>query len=141
MNDDFQKLYNSEMRWQSIITSAAVFAIFLACLGLFGLATLAVTNRTKEIGIRKVLGASGPGMVKLVSADFLKLVLVANILAWPAAYFAASKFLENYAYRISLGPLVFLVAGLAAVMIAFAAIASQVFRAARANPIEALRYE
>ena len=141
MNDDFQKLYNSEMRWQSIITSAAVFAIFLACLGLFGLATLAVTNRTKEIGIRKVLGASGPGMVKLVSADFLKLVLVANILAWPAAYFAASKFLENYAYRISLGPLVFLVAGLAAVMIAFAAIAAQVFRAARANPIEALRYE
>jgi len=141
MNDDFQKLYDSEMRWQSIITSAAVFAIFLACLGLFGLATLAVTNRTKEIGIRKVLGASGSGMVRLVSADFLKLVAVANILAWPAAYLAASAFLENYAYRISLGPLVFVAAGAGAVLIAFVAIASQVFKAARANPVEALRYE
>jgi putative ABC transport system permease protein len=141
MSDDFQRLYESEMRWQMIVTSAAVFAIFLACLGLFGLATLAVTNRTKEIGIRKVLGASGLRMVRLVSTDFLKLVALANILAWPLAYVAATKFLENYAYHIRLGPWTFLFAGLGALLIAFATIASQVARAVRANPVEALRYE
>jgi putative ABC transport system permease protein len=141
MDEDFQRLYEGEMKWARIMTYSTLFAVFLASLGLFGLATLAVTNRTKEMGIRKVLGASGIGMIKLVSIDFLKLVLIANLLAWPAAYFAASKYLENYAYRITLTPWLFLLAGLGAMVIAFVTIVGQIVRAVRANPVEALRYE
>ena len=141
MDQDFQRLYEGEMKWGRIVSYASGFAVLLACLGLFGLATMAVTNRTKEIGIRKVLGASGSGMVRLVSTDFLKLVLLANILAWPAAYLAASKYLEYYAFRISLSPLTFLAAGLGAFIIAFVTIAGQVIKAVRTNPVEALRYE
>ena len=141
MDEDFHKLYEAEMKWSRIMTYSTFFAVFLASLGLFGLATLAVTNRTKEIGIRKVLGASGAGVVALVSAEFLKLVLIANVIAWPAAYIAASKYLENYAYRVSLTPWIFLLAGLGAMLIAFVTIVGQIVRAVRANPVEALRYE
>jgi putative ABC transport system permease protein len=141
MDEDFQKLYKGEMNWARIVEYSTLFAVSLASLGLFGLATLAVTNRTKEIGIRKVLGATGGGMINLVSAEFLKLVLIANLLAWPAAYFAASKFLENYAYHLSLTPWLFLLAGLGALVIAFLTIIGQIVRAVRANPVEALRYE
>ncbi|HCA81595.1 MAG TPA: antibiotic ABC transporter permease, partial [Bacteroidetes bacterium] len=141
MDEDFQKLYEAEMKWARIMSYSTFFAVFLASLGLFGLATLAVSNRTKEIGIRKVLGASATGVVTLVSSDFLKLVLVANVLAWPAAYFAALKYLENYAYRVTLTPWIFLAAGMGAMLIAFIAIVGQILRAVRANPVEALRYE
>jgi len=141
MDEDFQKLYEGEMQWARMMSYSTLFAVLLASLGLFGLATLAVTNRTKEIGIRKVLGATGGGMINLVSAEFLRLVLIANLLAWPAAYFAASKFLENYASRMSLTPWPFLMAGLGAMVIAFLTIVGQIVRAIRANPVEALRYE
>jgi putative ABC transport system permease protein len=141
MDEDFQKLYEGEMRWARIMTYSTMFAVFLASLGLFGLATLAVTNRTKEIGIRKVLGASGAGMIKMVSADFLKLVLLANVIAWPLAYFAATKYLENYAYRVTLTPWLFILAGLGAMVIALVTIIGQILRAVRVNPVEALRYE
>ncbi|HTY37610.1 MAG TPA: FtsX-like permease family protein, partial [Bacteroidota bacterium] len=141
MDEDFQRLYEGEMKWSRIVSYSTLFAVLLASLGLFGLATLAVTNRTKEIGIRKVLGATGGGMIRLVSTEFLQLVLIANLLAWPAAYFAASKFLENYAYHIQLTPWLFLLAGAGAVVIAFLTIVGQIVRAARANPVEALRYE
>jgi len=141
LDEDFQKQYDLEMRWSRIVTFGSTIALTLACLGLFGLATLAVASRTKEIGIRKVLGASGPGVVKLISKDFLKLVVAANVLAWPLAYLAASSYLENYAYRISLTPLIFMSAGLGVLLIAFLAIAGQVIKAVRANPVESLRYE
>jgi putative ABC transport system permease protein len=141
MDEDFRRLYDNEMRWGEIVSYSSAFAVCLACFGLFGLATLTVTNRTKEIGIRKVLGATGPGVVRAVSTDFLKLVLFANVLSGPAVYLASSKFLENYVYRITLTPLVFVEAGLSTLVIAFLAIAGQVIKAARANPVEALRYE
>ncbi len=141
MDQDFQKLYETEMKWGRIVTYASVFAVFLACLGLFGLVTMAVNNRAKEIGIRKVLGASGSGMVRMISYDFLKLVFLANLIAWPVAYLAASKYLENYAYRISLTPVVFILAGLTAIFISFVTIAGLVVKAVRANPVDALRNE
>jgi len=100
-----------------------------------------VTNRTKEIGIRKVLGASGPGIVRLVSGEFLKLVLLGNLLAWPAAYLAASNYLEHYAYRTDISLVTFLIAGGIALALAFLAITGQIVKAVRANPTEALRYE
>ena len=141
MDQDFQKLYEREMRWGRIVNYASIFAIFLACLGLFGLATIAVNNRSKEIGIRKVLGASGTGILRIISADFLKLVLLANFIAWPAAYFAASKYLENYAYRISLTPMVFITSGFMVFIISFLTIAGKIIKAIRSNPVKALRYE
>ena len=141
MDEDFQKLYDGEMKWARIVEYSTLFAVLLASLGLFGLATLAVTNRTKEIGIRKVLGATRGGTIRLVSAEFLKLVVIANLFAWPAAYFAASRFLENYAYHTLLTPWLFLAAGLGAMVIAFLTIVGQIVRAVRANPVEALRYE
>lgn len=141
LDEDFRKQYEEEMRWSRIVTFGSGVALSLAALGLFGLATLAIANRTKEIGIRKVLGASGPGIVKLVSKEFLRLVVVANVIAWPLAWLAGSTYLENYAYRISLSPLVFLAAGAGALMIAFLAITAQIVKAVRANPVEALRYE
>lgn len=141
LDEDFQRLYDREMRWGRIISSASALAISLACLGLFGLATLAVTNRTKEIGIRRVLGATGNSIVRLLSTDFLKLVVFANIIAWPASYLAASEFLSRYAYHASLSPWIFLGAGGVALGIAFAAIAGHIIKAVRANPVETLRYE
>jgi putative ABC transport system permease protein len=141
LDEDFQKFYEGEMKWGRIMMYSTLFAVFLASLGLFGLATLAVTNKTKEIGIRRVLGASAASIMRDMSTDFLKLVVFANVVAWPVAYLAASRFLENYAYRISLTPWLFLLSGIGAMLIAFMTIVGQVWRAVRANPVEALRYE
>jgi len=141
LDEDFRKQYDLEMRWGTIISLASGFAISLACLGLFGLITVAVAARTKEIGIRKVLGSSGVGIVRLVSKEFMKLVLLGNLIAWPIAYLAVSTFLENYAYRIDIGVTSFLIAGLLAFAVAMLTISAQVIRAARANPVESLRYE
>ena len=141
LDHDFQKLYESEMKWGEIINYSSALAVILACLGLFGLVTISITNRAKEIGIRMVLGASGPGILKLISSDFLKLVLLANIIAWPAAYWAATKYLEEYAYRISLTPTIFILAGLMALVISFTTIAAQIIKVSRSNPVDALRYE
>jgi len=141
LDEDFRKEYENEMRWGRIVSSASAFAVALACLGLFGLVTLTITSRTKEIGIRKVLGASGSGIVRLVSKEFLGLVLFGNLLAWPAAYLAASSYLENYAYRIEISILTFVIAGLAALLVAFLAMTGQILKAVKANPVEALRYE
>jgi putative ABC transport system permease protein len=113
----------------------------LACLGLFGLATLSAANRTKEIGIRKVLGASVSGIVELLARDFVKLVLVANVIAWPIAYFALNRWLQNFAYRIDLSWWLFLLSGGLAVLIALLTVSTQAIRAALANPVDSLRYE
>lgn len=141
LDEDFRKEYEEEMRWGRIVSYSSVFAVFLASLGLIGLITLAVTARTKEIGIRKVLGASGTGIVRLVSKEFLGLVLLGNLIAWPVAYLAATRFLEQYAYRIEIDLLTFLLAGGAALLVALLAIGGQIVKAVRSNPVEALRYE
>ncbi len=141
VNDDVRKQYEKEMRWQKIFTYSAAFAVLLACLGLFGLATLAASTRTKEVGIRKVLGATVTRIAVLLSRDFVVLVLFANFLAWPAAYYAVNKWLQNFAYRIDISWWVFALAGGLALLIALVTVSTQAIKAAVANPVEALRYE
>jgi len=141
VNEDIQRQYEIDRRWQKIISYSTVFAVMLACLGLFGLATLAASRRTKEIGVRKVLGASVAQLAKLLSSEFAVMVLLANLIAWPAAYFAVSKFLQNYAYRIDLSWWVFALGGGLALLIALATVSTQAIKAALANPVDSLRYE
>ncbi|NUO80604.1 ABC transporter permease [candidate division KSB1 bacterium] len=141
VNEDLQRQYETDQRWQKIISYSTVFAVLLAGLGLFGLATLAATSRTKEIGIRKVLGASVARVVTLLSREFAILVLLANLVAWPLAYFTVGKVLQNYAYRIDMSWWVFTLAGGMALLIALLTVSLQALKAALANPVEALRYE
>jgi putative ABC transport system permease protein len=141
LDEQFDRMYREDERWQQIVFWASVFTVLIACLGLLGLALLSVSRRTKEIGIRKVLGASVPSIVALLSKEFTCLVLAANLIAWPVAYFAMHRWLENFAYRIELGPGVFVLGGLLALLIAWLTVSCQAIRAARANPVEALRYE
>ena len=141
LDESLDNFYKAEKRWSSIIGWAGGISVFLACLGLFGLAALAAINRTKEIGIRKVLGASLPGIVTLLSKDFIKLVLVALIIAAPLAWYFMNKWLQDFAYRISIGWWVFIVAGALAIIVAFVTIGLQAVRAGVANPVKSLRTE
>jgi putative ABC transport system permease protein len=126
---------------QTIYLFFGTMAIFVACLGLYGLASFAIEQRTKEIGIRKVLGASVPTIALNLSKDFLRLVLLANILAWPLAFYVMNNWLDNFAYRIGLKWWVFLVAGVIALFIALLTISRQTFKSALSNPVKSLRYE
>ena len=119
----------------------AVLAVVIACLGLFGLASFTVEQRTKEIGIRKVLGASVPGVVTLLMKEFVLLVLIANAVAWPIAYWGMRGWLEGFAYRIDLGLGIFLVTMGIALTIAVATVIVQAVRAALMNPADTLKYE
>jgi putative ABC transport system permease protein len=141
MDEQFDKLYAAETRTGKIFYAFALLAIALACLGLSGLATFTAYQRTKEIGIRKVLGASVSGIVLLLSKDFLKLVLIAIIIASPVAWWLMNKWLEDFAYRVNITWTVFLVAGAAAIMIALITLSFQAIRAAMANPVKSLRTE
>jgi putative ABC transport system permease protein len=141
MDDDFNNTYKSEQQTGKIFISFAVFAIFIACLGLFGLVTYAAEQRTKEIGIRKVLGASVNGIVAMLSKDFLKLVLIAMIIAFPVAWWAMHSWLRHFAYRISITWWVFAIAGAMALLIALLTVCLQAIKAAIANPIKSLRTE
>ncbi len=141
LDEDFDRQYRAEERWAQIVSYATLFAIVIACVGLFGLSALAVTKRTKEIGIRKVLGASVAGVVSLLAGDFLKLVALANIIAWPIAWYAMNQWLQNFAYRIDIGWWMFALAGGLALLIAFVTVSTQAIKAALANPIDSLRYE
>jgi putative ABC transport system permease protein len=134
-------LYRSEERIGAIIRSFSLLAVAVSCLGLFGLASHTAERRTKEIGIRKVLGASGPSLAWLLAGDFSRWVLAANVLAWPAAYLAVAKWLEGYPYRIAIGPGPFLLAGGTAFLVALLTVGFHSVRSARANPAGALRYE
>jgi putative ABC transport system permease protein len=136
-----QRQYRADEQWGRIVRYAAILAIFVACLGVFGLTALNLARRTKEIGIRKVLGASVPSIVLLLSKEFTCLVLAANLIAWPLAWYAMHRWLESFAYRIELGPGVFVLGGVLALLIAWLTVSFQAIRAARANPVEALRYE
>ena len=141
LDEDVATQYQTEERWGRIVTLSALFAILIACLGLFGLATLSVARRTKEIGIRKVLGASASGMMVLIAREFVVLVGLATIVAAPLAYFGMTRWLETFAFRIDLSWPIFFIAGLAALGIALATVSYQAIRAATANPVKALRYE
>jgi putative ABC transport system permease protein len=141
VDDVFNKSYQIEQQYGAIFTNASFLAIFIACLGLFGLATFTVEARTKEIGIRKVLGASAQSIISLISRDFLKLVFIAFVIATPIAWYATHQWLQNFPFRITVGWWIFGFAGLLSVLIAFCTIGYQAIRASRKNPVEALRYE
>jgi len=141
LNDRFGKLYQSEQKQGSIFTAFAGIAIFIACLGLFGLSAFATTQRIKEIGIRKVLGAGTANIVGLLSADFLKLVAVAAVLAFPVAWYVMHRWLNDFAYRTSIPWWIFLLAGIIAALVALVTISFQAIKAALANPVKSLRSE
>jgi putative ABC transport system permease protein len=141
MDDDFNNLYAAEQRVGTISMSFSILAIFIACLGLFGLVTFAAEQRTKEIGIRKVLGATVVNIVQLLSKDFMKLVLISAVVAFPVAWWAMHKWLQDFAYRIGIGWWVFAIAGFIAAAIALATVCFQAVRAALANPVKNLRTE
>ncbi len=141
MDSDFNNLYSAEQHTGRLFISFAVFAIFIACLGLFGLVTYAAEQRTKEIGIRKVLGAGVGGIVTMLSKDFAKLVLIAAVIAFPIAWWAMNSWLESFAYRISVSWWMFIAAGAAAIIIALLTVSYRAIRAALANPVKSLRTE
>ncbi|MBN2009408.1 ABC transporter permease [candidate division KSB1 bacterium] len=141
LDETINSMYKLDQRTQKLVFFSAGLAIFISCLGLFGLAYFTIERRFKEIGVRKVLGASVPGIVMLVSKDFTKWVLLANVVAWPAAWFFMHKWLQSFSYRIDVNLSVFLLASLMALVIAIITISWQAVRAATSNPVEALRYE
>jgi putative ABC transport system permease protein len=141
LDEDLDRFYKSEMRWGNIIAAAGGISIFLACMGLFGLAALAAINRIKEIGIRRVLGASGFEIVGLLTGDFLRLVVVASLIASPLAWYIMNKWLQHFAYRIEIGGSIFALTALSALGIAYITIGVQAWRAARINPVKNLRTE
>jgi putative ABC transport system permease protein len=141
LEEKLDALYHSEERLGKIFSIFAGLTILIACLGLFGLAAFTAERRTKEIGIRKVLGATVANLVALLSKDFVKLVVAANLIAWPIAYFAMNKWLQDFAYRIEIGWWMFALAGGMALIIALLTVSTQAIKVALANPVEALRYE
>ena len=141
LDDDLNAQYQDDARWSRVLGYASGFAILIACLGFFGLVALTVAARTKEIGIRKVMGASVPSLAVLLSKDFARLVIVALVVASPVAYFVMDKWLATFAFRIDLSWQVFLMAGLAALGIAVLTVSYQSIKAALSNPVKALRYE
>jgi putative ABC transport system permease protein len=140
-DERFAANYNAEQNTARLLMAFSILAILIACLGLLGLATFATQQRTKEIGIRKVLGASVLSLSRLLSSEFLKLVLLANVVAWPLACFVLNRWLRGFAYRTSLGIGLFLFSGMLALAIALLTVSFQSVRAARANPVESLRNE
>jgi len=140
-DDQRIKDYESEAKWKQIIFLSALLTIFISCIGLFGLSVLSAERRTKEIGVRKVLGASVSSIVNALSIDFLKLVLVALIIAIPLSWMAANKWLQNYPYRITLDWWLFVLASLLVILVALATVISQAIRVAIANPVKSLRTE
>jgi predicted permease len=141
LDEDFDRYYRAEERMGGLLKYFSILAVFIACLGLFGLASFTAEQRTKEIGIRKVLGARVSQITILLCKEFLMLVLLANVIAWPVAYFVMRGWLQNYAYRTSLGLLVFAAAMVTALIVAIISVSFQAIRAAVANPADSLRYE
>ena len=137
----YNRQYDNERKFSRVFTLFAGFAIFVACLGLFGLSSFNTLNRRKEIGIRKVLGASVTGIVGLLSRDFLKLVIIALVIALPLAFYGMSRWLEDFAYRIDLDWIMFLLAGVGVLIIALLTISVQSIKTALTNPIKSLRSE
>jgi putative ABC transport system permease protein len=124
-----------------VLAAFSLLAVTISCAGLLGLTAFTVGRRIKEIGIRKVLGASTGRVIFLLAREYLVIVLAANIVAWPVAYYAMSRWLQNFAYRIHLGMLTFILAGMLAFVITVLTVSLQAARAARTNPVDCLRYE
>jgi len=141
MDDAFDNIYRAEQRVGEVAITFSILAIFIACLGLLGLVTYMAEQRTKEIGVRKVLGASVPDLVTMLSKDFLKLVIIAAIVAFPVAWWAMHTWLQDFAYRINIDWWVFLLAGVVALLIALVTVCFQAVKAAMANPVKSLRTE
>ncbi len=141
LDDHFEELYKADAQISTIVGSLAILAIIISCLGLFGLASYSAEKRIKEVGIRKVLGASLQHIVLMLSKDFLKYVLIAALIAWPASWFAVHTWLQDYAYRINISWWIFLLAVVIAVLIALVTISFQAIKAAIANPVKSLRTE
>ena len=141
MNESFNNMYRAEQRVGEISITFSILTIFIACLGLFGLVTYMAEQRTKEIGVRKVLGASISNVIIMLSKDFLKLVLIAAIIAFPIAWWAMHTWLQQFAYRISISWWIFIVAGIAALLIGLITVSFQAVKAAVANPVNSLRSE
>jgi putative ABC transport system permease protein len=141
LDDRIAEQYRNEERMMQMFGYFSLLAIFIACLGLFGLASFMAEKRTKEIGIRKVLGASLSNIMVLLSKEFTLLVLVGNIIAWPIAYFSMQSWLNNFAYQTGIGWVVFMLAGLLTLVISLLTVSYQAIRAALADPAVAIRYE
>jgi len=141
LDSELGKLYEIEERTQKVFIAFAILAILIACIGLFGLTAHLAEKRTKEVGIRKVLGASTSRIINLLSRETIILVLLGNIIAWPAAYYAMNKWLEGFAYRSSLNIRQFIFAGLVTLVIALATVSYQTIKTARSNPVNSLKYE
>jgi len=141
LDQEFDALYKSEMRLEKIFRWVSILSVLIACLGLFGLASYAVERRTKEIGIRKVLGASSSRLIWLLSREFTLWVLLANVFAWPVAYFIMQQWLKNFAYRAPLGLWIFFLSGFLALVIAILTVFIQSYRAAFSDPVNTLRHE
>jgi len=141
LDESFANMYADVQRTGRIFTSFAVLAIIIACLGLFALSAFMAEQRNKEIGIRKVLGASVSGITAMLSKDFVKLVIISIVIASPVAYWAMTKWLQDFAYRIAISWWMIAVAGLAAILIALITISFQSIKAALMNPVDSLRSE
>jgi putative ABC transport system permease protein len=141
LDDDYNQLYINEQQTSEIFTIFSVLAIFIASLGLFGLASFITDQKTKEIGLRKVLGASVGGLIQMLNASFVKWVMVASIIAWPLAWFIMNGWLQNFAYRINQAWWVFVVAAVLALVISILVVSLQTVKAALRNPIDSLKYE
>jgi len=141
MNQRFAEQYRAEERLGKIAISFSLLAIFVACLGLSGMASHAAQRRTKEIGVRKVLGATTGGIAALLTTELVKWVLIANAIAWPIAYYTMNRWLQTFAYRTGISPSIFLLSAALALVVAMATVSYQAVHAARANPVDSLKYE
>lgn len=141
LDQTIDRMYRTEERLAKIFRVASAFAVIVACMGLLGMVSFVVEQRTKEIGIRKVLGSTIPGVVIQISNEFIKWVLIANLIAWPVGYFIMTGWIRNFAYRTNIGLSLFLVSGLLPLILAILTVAYQAIKAARINPVDSLRYE
>lgn len=140
LEDSFDNQYRAEEKLNDIFASFTIFAIFIACLGLFGMASFIAEKRTKEIGIRKVLGASVSGIVVLLSKNFVKLILIANLIAWPIAYLSMNSWLQSFAYRRGIDIWIFILTGVLSLGTALITVSYQSIKAAISNPVDAIKY-
>jgi putative ABC transport system permease protein len=141
LDDSFNNMYREDKKLGTLFGGFSLLAVFISCLGLFGLASFTVENRTKEVGIRKVLGASLPGIFLLLTKEFTKWVALANLIAWPLAYYFMNKWIQKFAYRSDLDVWIFVFSGLIALCIAVLTVSFQSLKAATADPVDSLRYE
>lgn len=141
LDETIQNQYRSEQAIGKLVTVFTVLALFISCLGIFGLSSFTAEQRTKEIGIRKVLGATVSSIIKHISKEFVLLVVISNVIIWPLAYFLLNRWLQTFAYRISIGWWPFVLTGIAVLVVSLLTVSWQIIRAATANPVESLRYE